>query len=144
MGEPQQSFEHHAKVVPVFHYFVLPVLLLYVVWRLYGLIVGFSLDAAIAVVIAVVLLLIAVFARRFALSAQDRVIRLEERLRLADLAPELQPRLDELTIEQVVALRFASDAEVAALTRKVLDEKLNDRKAIKQQIQHWRPDHARL
>jgi hypothetical protein len=88
--------------------------------------------------------MVALFARGFAVGVQDRVIRLEERLRLAELAPDLKPRLHTLTIDQVVALRFASDAEAPALTRKVLDEGLTDRKAIKRLVQAWRPDHARI
>jgi hypothetical protein len=75
---------------------------------------------------------------------QDRVIRIEERLRLERVLPtDLQQRISEFTIEQLVGLRFASNAELPELARKVLDEKLNDRKAIKQLIKTWRPDFAR-
>ena len=144
MAEQSQSFESHAKLVPAFHYFTLPVLLGNLLWQVYGAVVGFSVAAVGSVLVAAALMTAAVFARVFALGAQDRVIRLEERLRLGDLAPDLKPRLDELTIEQVVGLRFASDAEAPALARKVLHEKLADRKAIKQMVQTWRPDDARL
>jgi hypothetical protein len=79
-----------------------------------------------------------------AIKVQDRLIRLEERLRLERLlAADLRPRIEEFTIEQLVALRFASNAELPELARKVLDEKLNDRKAIKQLIKTWRPDFVR-
>jgi hypothetical protein len=79
-----------------------------------------------------------------ALKVQDRVIRLEERLRYQRLLPsDLQARTDDFTINQIVSLRFASDAELPALARKVLDEKLQDRKAIKQLIRVWKPDYLR-
>jgi hypothetical protein len=75
---------------------------------------------------------------------QDRVIRIEERIRFERILPaDLHPRIGEFTIDQLVALRFASNAELPELARKVLDEKLNDRKAIKQMIKTWRPDFAR-
>ena len=83
-------------------------------------------------------------ARLFALSVQDRVIRLEERLRYQRLLPaDLQLRIEEFTVAQLVSLRFASDAELPALARKVLDEKLNERKAIKQLVKNWKPDYLR-
>jgi hypothetical protein len=79
-----------------------------------------------------------------ALTVQDRVIRLEMRLRLAELLPaEMQPRIPEFTVAQLVSLRFASDAELPALAKKVLDEKINDRKAIKKMIKNWQPDELR-
>jgi len=78
------------------------------------------------------------------MKVQDRVIRIEERLRLERVLPaDMQPRIGEFTIEQLVGLRFASNAELPELARKVLDEKLKDRKAIKQLIKTWRPDLAR-
>ena len=144
MAEQQQSFENHGKVVPAYHYVTFLLLLVNLLWRLYGVVVGFSIDAAVSLLAAGALVMVAFFARVFALGAQDRVIRLEERLRLAELAPDLKPRLGELTITQVCALRFASDAEAPGLARKVLDEKLDDRKAIKQMIQAWKPDHVRV
>ena len=83
-------------------------------------------------------------ARMFALSVQDRVIRLEERLRYERLLPpDLQARILEFEPGQLVALRFASDAELPGLARKVLDEKLSDRKAIKKMIQNWQSDDLR-
>ena len=82
--------------------------------------------------------------RLYALRVQDRVIRLEERLRMEKLLPaELLARFDELTLGQVVALRFASDGELAELTRRTLDERLVP-KSIKAAIQKWRPDHTRI
>jgi len=83
-------------------------------------------------------------ARIFALTVQDRVIRLEMRLRLRDLLPaDLQPRIPEFTRAQLVALRFAGDRELPALARRVLEERLTDRKAIKAMIVDWQADHLR-
>jgi hypothetical protein len=75
---------------------------------------------------------------------QDRVIRLEERLRYQRLLPaDLQSRIDDFTLNQLVSLRFASEAELPALARKVLDDKIDNRKTIKQMIKVWRPDYLR-
>jgi hypothetical protein len=96
------------------------------------------------VLTSVAILMGFLLARMFALSVQDRVIRMEERLRCERLLPQdLQPRIVELEPGQLISLRFASDAELPALARRVLDEKIKDRKAIKQQIKNWRPDYLR-
>jgi hypothetical protein len=85
------------------------------------------------------------FSRRFALTVQDRVIRLEMRLKLAALLPaEMRSRIPEFTVAQLASLRFASDAELPALARKVLDEKINDRKTIKKMIKNWQADELRV
>ncbi|MDP9337268.1 MAG: DUF6526 family protein [Acidobacteriota bacterium] len=141
----QQNFSNHAKFVPPFHFFVLPVLLLNIGWSIYRWKTSlWSIDGAVWVLTSVALLIGFLFARLFALSVQDRVIRLEERLRYERLLPQdLQVRLGEFENGQLVSLRFASDAELPALARKVLDERLKDRKAIKQLIKSWRPDHLR-
>ena len=102
---------------------------------------GFSADSVFAVALAAALIVVALYGRLFALTVQDRVIRLEMELRLEKLLPvDLRPRIGELTVGQLVSLRFAPDGELPALTRKVLDEKLSTRKAIKQSIQQWKPD----
>jgi hypothetical protein len=80
----------------------------------------------------------------FALAVQDRVIRLEMQVRMQGVLPvNLRPRIPEFTVNQLVALRFASDAELPALAGKVLSESLNDRKSIKRMIQNWRADDLR-
>lgn len=85
------------------------------------------------------------YVRANALVVQNRVIRLEERLRLAALLPDdLKQRIPELSVDQLVALRFASDEELPELTRQVLDEKLTDRDAIKKRVKSWRADHLRV
>ena len=141
----EQNFANHAKTVPAFHFFVLPVLLLNVGWSLYRWKVSlWSMDGAVWVLTSVAILMGFLFARMFALSVQDRVIRMEERVRCERLLPQdLQSRIVEFEPGQLISLRFASDAELPALARKVLDEKIKDRKVIKQQIKNWRPDYLR-
>jgi hypothetical protein len=136
-----QNFENHAKFVPAFHFFILPVFLLNVIWSIYRLIHAFSVESAISLLLALAFFLLAFYARIFALTVQDRLIRLEMRLRMQQLLPqELRPRIPDFTIDQLVALRFASDAELPGLCRKVLDDKLTDRKTIKKMVQNWQPD----
>ena len=139
-----QNFQNHAKYVPVLHFFVLPVLLFNVGWASYRVIRTPSADVVVALIVAVALLLAAPYARMFALAVQDRLIRLEMQLRLQGLLPvNLRPRIPEFTVNQLVALRFASDAELPELAGKILADNLQDRKTIQQLIQNWRPDNLR-
>ncbi|MEQ1353614.1 MAG: DUF6526 family protein [Candidatus Acidiferrum sp.] len=141
----EQNFANHAKYVPAFHFFVLPVLFLNIGWSVYRWKTSlWSTDGAIWVLTSVAILVGFLFARLFALSVQDRVIRMEERQRCERLLPaDLQARIVEFEPGQLVALRFASDAELPALARKVLDEKVKDRKAIKKLVKNWRADYLR-
>jgi hypothetical protein len=138
----EQNIKNHVKLVPPFHFFVLPVLAINLVWSLFRLRLTFA--GIFGVIFALALALLALHARLFALKVQDRLIRLEERLRYERVLPEeLRWRADELTVDQFVSLRFASDEELPVLMRKVLDDKLTERKAIKQLIKNWRPDYLR-
>jgi hypothetical protein len=141
----EQNFKNHVRLVPPFHFFVLPVLAINFVWSLVQLRSwGFTFQGIFSVVLALALILLALHARLFALSVQNRLIRLEERLRYERVLPEeLGWRADELTLDQFVSLRFASDEELPKLMQKVLDEKMTERKAIKQLIKKWRPDYLR-
>jgi len=144
MSETGQSYRNHAKIIPIYHYFALPVAAANAVTLLYRAITRPTLDTIIAGLMGVALAIMFLMARVFALTVQDRVIRLEMRLRLRELLPaDLQPRLGEFTRDQLVALRFASDAELPVLARRVLEERLQDRKAIKQLVQNWQADHLR-
>jgi hypothetical protein len=133
------------ELVPPFHMFVLPVLLLNAGWSIYHLVkTGISFETVLGVLLAFALLLLALFSRAFTLTVQDRIIRLEMRQRLAEILPtDLRPRIPEFSPGQLISLRFASDAELPALARKVLEEKMNDRKAIKQLIKDWQADYLR-
>jgi hypothetical protein len=141
----EQNFANHTKTVPAFHFFVLPVLFLNIGWSVYRWKTSlWSLDGAMWVLTSVAILMGFLLARMFVLSVQDRVIRLEERLRCERLLPQdLQARIVEFEAGQLVSLRFACDAELPALARKVLDEKMKDRKAIKQLVKNWRADYLR-
>lgn len=143
--QTSQTYANHTKLVPVFHYFVLPVLLLNFVMAGYEAIRAFSFETVLSALVALALAFGALYARVFALGAQDRTIRLEERLRMHGLLPDdLKGRIEDFTIDQIVALRFAADDELPGLARKVLDENIGDRKTIKQMIKVWRADHQRL
>jgi hypothetical protein len=140
----EQNFANHTKIFPPFHFFVVPILLVNLGVQLYRLKFGITFATVFGILLAVALILGFLSARMFALSVQDRVIRLEERLRYQRLLPsDLQPRIEDFTVAQVVSLRFASDAELPALARKVLDDKLQERKAIKQLVKNWKPDYLR-
>jgi hypothetical protein len=146
MAELPQDYKTHRKYVPGFHFLTVGILVVNLIWSLYRLFTGAAPlpDRVIAVLVAFALPLVALYARLFALSVQDRVIRLEERLRLAETLPaDLKPRIGELGRRQLIALRFASDAETPALVRKVLDEKITKGDDIKKLIQEWRADHFR-
>jgi hypothetical protein len=144
-----QNFANHAKIVPMFHYVVLPILGVNLISSLVDLVRSirtdaFSWHAVLGFLLASALVLLALHARLFALAVQDRVIRLEMQLRLQNLLPaDLRQRISDFTVSQLVALRFASDAELPELARKVLAENLRERKAIKQLIRNWQPDNLR-
>jgi Family of unknown function (DUF6526) len=143
MSKPQ-SFSNHTKYDPAFHFFLVPVLAINVVQVIIQLFhsprpLGFWL-----LIISLALLVMAGRMRSYATHLQDRIIRLEERLRLTALLQEpLRSRIGELTDTQLVGLRFASDAELPLLVQRALDEKLS-RSDIKKAITDWRPDYSRV
>ena len=111
----------------------------------YATVTGFSLDALLVTLVSLALVTAAFFARFFALGAQDRIIRLEERLRMQQVLPDdLRSRVADFTTEQLIALRFCADDELPDLSRKVLDDSIADRKTIKQLVKTWRADHQRV
>lgn len=136
-----QNFGNHAKFVPAFHFVVGPILIFNFVWCVVRVVRHFSFATVASLLVSIALVLLALLARMFALTVQDRVIRLEMWLRLQQVLPtDLRGRISEFTVSQLVSLRFAGDAELPALARKVLDEKLDDRKQIKKLIRDWQPD----
>jgi len=139
-----QNYKNHTRLDPAFHFFLLPVAginVLVALWNLWqnpGLGAGWLVILSVAGAVAVVKI------RTYALKAQDRVIRLEERLRLAQLLPApLRSRIGELTEPQLIALRFAPDAEIPALVERALTGNLPP-KEIKQAIVNWRADYFRV
>lgn len=144
MAEKSQTFQNHTRIDPAFHLFLLPVGLLLLIGTIVNLVQRFGWSSGWHA-LAMLWALIAVSKiRTYALKVQDRVIRLEERVRLTSLLPEpLKSRIGELNEGQLIALRFASDAEVPALVEKTLAGNWG-RKEIKQAVQVWRPDYMRV
>jgi hypothetical protein len=152
MAETQpQNFANHTRFDPLFHFFLAPVFILGVILSLIHFFAHLSegsfrddFHAGLIILLAFALLIWLTRTRLYALKVQDRVIRLEERLRLTQLLPEpLRSRIPELTEDQLIGLRFASDGEVPKLVERTLNEKLS-RKQIKQAIVNWRPDRWRV
>jgi len=144
MAERVQTYKNHPRLLPAFHFFVLPVLALNFLNELRRAWRTPSEGAVFLVVVAAALLTLALLSRTQALTVQDRVIRLEMRLRLQRvLSPELHGRIHDLTPRQLVALRFASDAELPELVREILDGKLTTGKEIKLRVKSWQSDFLR-
>ena len=144
MADAVQSYQKHARWLPGFHFFVLPVLLVNLVNEIRHLWMDPSRHFAWQVLFAAALLGTAFLSRIQALTVQDRVIRLEMRLRLRGiLPPDMHSSIDALTHRQLVALRFASDAEMADLVRDVSAGKISTSKDIKMRIKSWQADWLR-
>lgn len=137
----EQNFANHVKFFPLFHFVVAPIFLLNIVWAIVRVSRHASFDTIVSLLVAIALFLLALTARLMALTVQDRVIRLEMRLRLHQLLqPEPRARIPEFTIDQLISLRFAGDAELPSLAQRVLDEKLTNRKTIKRMVRDWQAD----
>lgn len=144
MAEPGiQNFENHVRH-DKFLYIYGAIALAALACGIAGLLLEPVWIAAAAILNTIVILCHATNTRTYAVKNQDRIIRLEMRLRLREvLPPELQDRINELTASQMAALRFASDEELTALTRRALDEHLKSGD-IKRAVQHWQPDYMRV
>lgn len=141
--EEPQTFENHARRVPVFIVGNL-VLLVNLGGKLYDLRHGVSFGTVMDVLVAAALIALFFFARQSTLTVQNRLVRLEMRLRLARLLPaDFQQRIPEFTLDQLASLRFASDAELPGLARKVFDDKITERNAIKRMVKDWQADTLR-
>ena len=139
-----QTLANHARLDPLFHLIVLPVFILTAVGGTIRFLWHPSLRSGSFFVISVAAVIAVIKIRVYALKVQDRVIRLEERLRLSLLLPEtLRAQIPELTEGQLIALRFASDAEAPRLAERAITEKLSPAD-IKKAIQNWRPDYWRI
>jgi hypothetical protein len=139
-----QTFAHHRRWDPLFHFFALPVFLFGAMAAAAYFIRHPGVHAGLMFVVGVAAAIVVFKVRFYSLKVQDRVIRLEERLRLVTLLSEpMKSRIPELTVGQLVALRFASDAEVPRLAERAIAEKLSPAD-IKKAIQTWRPDYLRI
>jgi len=139
-----QSFRNHARIVPAYHVGVFVPFFANFIWATYQLIRAFSGQALIDFLVSIALLLMFFSLRVQVLTVQDRVIRLEMRLRLRNaLPPDLQNHISTLSHKQLVALRFASDAELPTLVREVLAGTLKTQKDIKARVREWQADYLR-
>jgi hypothetical protein len=139
-----QTYANHARFVPGYHFLASSLVLVNLIYSIVQNFRDPSVRTLVGTLTAIALVLLWVYPRIFALSVQDRVIRLEMQLRLQRILPDdLKARIGEITRGQFVALRFASDAELPALVRKVLDEKITDKRQIKMAIKDWQPDYLR-
>ena len=146
-----QNLANHTRWDPPFHFYILPVFALALILTLVHFFAHIThgdlrdqIHAFLLILLAVALLMLMFKVRLYALRVQDRVIRLEERLRLTQLLSEpLRSRIPELTEDQLCGLRLASDAEIPKLVERTLKENLK-RADIKKAIQNWRPDYWRV
>ncbi len=146
MERKPQNLANHGKFDPPFHFVLMPVLLVTLILTIVHLVRHYDggVTPWILFLLAVAVTLAGFKARIYALKVQDRLIRLEERLRLASLCGDpLRSRIGDLTESQLIALRFASDAEVSGLVEKALSQNLSN-KDIKKAVVTWRPDYYRV
>jgi hypothetical protein len=145
MAEVTQTFATHRRWIPAWHFFALPVLVANVFilaarfWRDPRFVNGWAVIVAIALATGIFI------SRSMPLRAQNRIIRLEERIRLERiLAGDMRGRIGDLTPVQLIGLRFAPDDEVPELTKRALNGELKTSADIKRAIRNWRPDHMRV
>lgn len=139
-----QTYANHRRFFPLYHFFVVPILGLNVLLQLWMAIRHPNIWSWWNLLVAVSLLGLAGAARLMALRVQDRVIRLEQRLRLQQLLPDdLRSRIGELRTRHLIALRFAEDSEVPDLCRAVLGGEIKTGDEIKRRIKAWQPDTLR-
>jgi hypothetical protein len=142
--EPQ-NFANHTRWHPPFHFFVLPVMLTNFVWSVVAFAKAPGWNSAWWTVVSLALAMLALFTRTYSLKLQDRIIRIEEKLRYQQLlSPTLVQQAGALTFAQIVALRFAGDEQLQELVRQVLSGKFAKGKDIKQAIKNWRADTFRV
>ena len=144
MNEPVQSLENHAKTILGYR---IAVVMIFppTCWFVYMGVTNFSVGRLAVALFAIGVLLTVFYSRFFPLGVQDRVIRLEERIRMRELLPDdLKSRISEFTTDQLIGLRFASDEELPQLARQVLDGGISGRADIKKAVNNWRADHERI
>jgi hypothetical protein len=142
-----QNFKNHGRIDPLFHYVLFFVLVANLVFAVFHLVHHWHdnpVSSSWYIVLSFAAILALLKIRQYPVKVQDRIIRLEERLRLQALAPaEWHSQIYRLTEDQLIGLRFAADDEVVELAKQALEHNLN-RKQIKERIKDWRPDHFRV
>ena len=145
MPPEEQSYASHRRFHPIFHFFAFPILVINVLITIYWFIKFPRWQFAWGILVAIALATIALLARFYALRQQDRIIRLEETLRLQSILPEdLRSRINELRMSQLIGLRFCSDEELPEVTRAVLAGEAKSQDDIKKRVTQWRADHHRI
>ena len=140
----QQNFKNHTRVVPSYHIGVLACLVAYFGWSVYRISQGATGDTIVGLVMSVAILLMFFSIRSQILRVQDRLIRLEMRLRIRDhLPPDLAARAADLPVKQLIALRFAGNGEFSQLVKDVLEGIVTEPKEIKKRVTDWQGDHLR-
>lgn len=145
MADTPQTFANHTRWQPPIHYFVLPVLLVNVFWTVIVFVKDPNRNSGWAIMVSLALLTLLFYVRLNPLKAQDRIIRLEEKLRYQKvLSPAVCQQTSALTPGQIIALRFAGDDELEELVSAVLAGKFAKNSEIKRAIKHWRADTFRV
>ncbi|HUX44855.1 MAG TPA: DUF6526 family protein [Terracidiphilus sp.] len=144
MSDKTQNLKNHARLDPAYHILVALTLIANVAYAIVHVVRHPAFGSAWYVLLSVVAFVAVLRMRQYPLKVQDRVIRLEERLRLQSLAPaEWHAQIYQLSEDQLIALRFAGDDEVVELAKQALEQKLT-RKQIKERIRSWRADDWRV
>jgi multisubunit Na+/H+ antiporter MnhB subunit len=145
MAIPAQTFQNHKRHFTLFHFIASPLLALYALYTIYALVRAPSLATAAGVVLAGGVNAALFASRLMALAVQDRLIRLEMHLRLERVlgAAAAAAAIAKLPLGRVLALRFASDAELPALVARVVANELKTNTEVKQAIREWQPDYLR-
>jgi hypothetical protein len=139
-----QNLKNHARFDPVYHFFLALIVIANLIIAIVHAVRHFNFHSAWLVVLSLALFFLLLRMRQYPLKVQDRVIRLEERLRLQALAPaQWHAQIYRLNEDQLIGLRFAGDDEVVSLAKMALEENLT-RKQIKQRIRNWRADNWRV
>jgi hypothetical protein len=145
MADTSQTYANHTRWHPPFHFFVLPVMLINFVWSIVECVQHPGWNQGWWIVVSLALVVLTFVARTNALKVQDRIIRLEEKLRYQQLLPaDLAQQASSLRVGQIIALRFASDEELERLVREVLGGRLTKPAEIKRAVKNWRSDTFRV
>jgi multisubunit Na+/H+ antiporter MnhB subunit len=145
MAQETQSLANHTRWHPPYHFVLAPILLLHFLYTAYQLYLTPDFAHAEALLLAFALVLMVLLVRINPLRAQDRLIRLEEQLRYQHVLPaDLAARAAAMPVRFIVALRFASDAELPELVKQVLAEKFAKPAEVKKAIKNWRGDYFRV
>jgi hypothetical protein len=139
-----QDFRNHARFDPPYHMVLFGVLIVNLAIAITYTVTHFSIFTGWLTILSIAVFIPFVKLRTYPLRVQDRVIRLEERIRLQALAPsEWHAQIYRLSEDQLIGLRFAADDEVVELAKQALEGNLN-RKQIKERIKSWRADEWRI